>query len=40
MQYEKLFKEQAVKLSDEICVKTVAAQLGIPYYMLSTWETI
>ena len=38
MQYEKSFKEQAVKLSDEIGVKAAANQLGIPYYTLSTWR--
>ncbi|BAK98884.1 putative transposase orfA for insertion sequence element [Oscillibacter valericigenes Sjm18-20] len=30
--YDKEFKEEAVKLSDEIGVKQAAAQLGIPYY--------
>ncbi len=30
MQYEKSFKEEAVKLSDEIGVKAAANQLGIP----------
>ena len=38
MQYEKSFKEEAMKLSDEICVKSAAAQLGIPYYTLSGWR--
>ena len=38
MQYEKSFKEEAVKLSDEIGVKAAAAQLGIPYYTLSGWR--
>lgn len=38
MQYEKLFKEHAVKLSDEIGVKTAAIQLGITYYTLFTWR--
>ena len=38
MQYEKSFKEQAVKLSDEIGIKAAANQLGIPYYTLSTWR--
>ena len=28
--YDKEFKEEAVKLSDEIGVKQTAAQLGIP----------
>jgi transposase len=38
MTYEKSFKEEAVKLSDEIGVKNAAAQLGIPYYTLSEWR--
>ena len=38
MQYEKSFKEQAVKLSDEIGVKAVANQLGIPYYTIPLGE--
>jgi len=29
--YDKEFKEEAVRLSDEIEVKTVVDQLGIPY---------
>ena len=36
--YEKSFKEEAVKLSDEIGVKKAAAQLGIPYYTLADWR--
>ena len=38
MQYEKSFKEEAVKFSDEIGVKAAAAQPGIPYYTLSGWR--
>lgn len=38
MQYDKTFKEEAVKLSDEIGVKAAALQLGIPYYTLSGWR--
>lgn len=38
MQYDKVFKEEAVKLSDEIGIKAAAAQLGIPYYTLSGWR--
>lgn len=34
MQYDKSFKEESLKLSDEIGVKAGAAQLGIPYYTL------
>ena len=38
MTYEKSFKEEAVRLSDEIGVKKAAEQLGIPYYTLSDWR--
>ena len=38
MQYDKSFKDEAAKLSDEIGVKAVAAQFGIPYYTLSGWR--
>ena len=33
--YEKSFKEEAVRLSDDIGVKQAAAQLGIPYWTLA-----
>ena len=36
--YNKEFKEESVKLSDEIGVKQAAAQLGIPYYSLAEWR--
>ena len=36
--YDKEFKEEAVKLSDEIGVKQAAAQLGILYYSLAEWR--
>ncbi len=36
--YDTEFKEEAVKLSDEIGVKQAAAQLGIPYYSLAEWR--
>lgn len=36
--YEKSFKEEAIKLSDEIGVKKAAAQLGVPYYTLADWR--
>ena len=32
------FKEEALKLSDEVGVKKAAAQLGLPYYTLSDWR--
>lgn len=38
MQYDKTFKEEAVKLSDEIGVKAATLHLGIPYYRLSGWH--
>lgn len=38
MTYEKGFKEEAVKLSDEIGIKKAAAQLGIPYYTIAEWR--
>lgn len=36
--YDKEFKEEAVKLSDEVGVKQASAQLGIPYYSLAEWR--
>lgn len=36
--YNKSFKEEALRLSDEIGVKKAAAQLGIPYYTLAEWR--
>ncbi|MCQ2462811.1 MAG: transposase [Clostridia bacterium] len=38
MKYEKSFKQEAVKLSDEIGIKKAALQLGIPYYTLADWR--
>lgn len=38
MQYDKTFKEEALRLSDEIGLKNAAAQLGISYYTLSGWR--
>jgi hypothetical protein len=35
MQYDKSFKEEVVRLSDEIGLKNAAAQLGVSYYTLS-----
>ena len=35
----KEFKEEALKLSDEIGLKKAAQQLGIQYYTLSDWRT-
>ena len=36
--YSKEFKEEAIRLSDEIGNKKTAAQLGIPYYTLADWR--
>jgi len=36
--YDKEFKEEAVKLSDEVGVKQAAVQLGVPYYSLAEWR--
>ena len=38
--YSKEFKEEALKLSDEIGVKKAAQQLGIAYYTLADWRRI
>lgn len=37
MQYDKTFKEEAVRLSDGIGIKNAATQPGISYNTLSTW---
>ena len=36
--YENSFKEEAVRLSDDVGVKQAAAQLGIPYWTLADWR--
>lgn len=36
--YDKQFKDQAVKLSDEIGTKKAAEQLGLPYYTIAEWR--
>ena len=36
--YSRKFKEEALKLSDEIGVKKAASQLGLPYYTLADWR--
>lgn len=38
--YSKEFREEALKLSDEIGVKNAAKQLGIAYYTLADWRSI
>lgn len=38
MKYSKEFKQQAIKLSDEIGVRNAYAQLGIVYGTLSDWR--
>ncbi len=40
MKYDKEFKEQALKLSDEIGVKKAAENLGIKYHTLADWRKI
>jgi len=36
--YDKTFKEEAVKLSDDIGTKRASEQLGVPYHTLSGWR--
>ena len=36
--YSKEFKEEALKLSDEIGVKKAASQLGLQYFTLADWR--
>lgn len=38
MKYNKEFKEQAIKLSDEIRVKQTCVQLGLVYETLADWR--
>lgn len=38
--YSKEFKEEALKLSDEIGVKKTAQQLGLQYYTLADWRKL
>lgn len=38
MKYSKEFKEEALKLSDEIGVKKASQQLGVQYYTLADWR--
>lgn len=38
MIYDKTFKDEAVKLSDEIGLKKASQQLGVAYYTLSDWR--
>ncbi|MFF2479944.1 transposase [Paenibacillus sp. NPDC058071] len=37
--YDKAFKEEAVRLSDEIGSKKAAEQLGVAYYTLREWRS-
>ncbi len=39
LKYKKEFKEEAVKLSDEVGVKKAADQLGISYATLCSWRS-
>lgn len=36
--YDKAFKEEAARLSDEIGPKKAAEQLGVAYYTLQEWR--
>ena len=36
--HDKAFKEEAVRLSDEIGLKNAAQQLGVAYYTLQGWR--
>lgn len=36
--YSKEFKQEALKLSNEIGLKKAAAQLGLPYFTLADWR--
>jgi len=36
--YDKAFKEEAVRLSDEIGPRKAAEQLGVAYYTLQGWR--
>ena len=36
--YSKEFKEEALRLSDEIGVKKAATQLGLQYFTLADWR--
>ena len=38
MTYDKSFKEEAVRLSEEIGVKKASEQLGVPYHTLTGWR--
>ena len=38
MNYSKEFKNEALKLSDEIGIKKAAEQLGLKYYTLAEWR--
>lgn len=37
--YDKQFKEEAMRLSEEIGLKRASEQLGVPYYTLSDWRS-
>ena len=38
MKYSQEFKEEAIRLSNEIGLKNAASQLGVPYYTLADWR--
>ncbi|MBQ6212338.1 MAG: transposase [Ruminococcus sp.] len=39
MKYSKEFKEEAIRLSDEIGLKEASQQLNLQYYTLSDWRS-
>ena len=36
--YDKQFKEESIRLSNEIGVKKAAERLGVPYHTLAEWR--
>ena len=38
MKYSKEFRQEALKLSDEMGVKKAASQLGVQYYTIADWR--
>ena len=38
MTYSEQFREEALRLSDEVGLRKAANQLGLPYYTLSNWR--
>ena len=38
--YSKEFKEEALRLSDEVGLKKAASQLGLNYYTIADWHKV